>query len=285
MLRADAIARALGGRKVGSRWIAPCPAHRDHQPSLSLTDLEGKVLVHCFAGCAQNAVIDALRRMGLWKRQALGPSHCFRRAVPEPLLHLDFSESPAYRIWQSSVVAEGTLVKTYLRTRGIDFVAHGLRFHPRLKHPTGTLWPAMVALVTWGIDGFPIGIHRTFLAHDGHGKAPIEPSKMMLGPCRGGAVRLGEPTHLLMVGEGIETCMSVVQATRLPVWAALSASGLRTIEIPKNIEDLIVLSDGDLAGETAARACAERWTCEGRRVRIARPPIGQDFNDILMRSQ
>jgi hypothetical protein len=47
-------------------------------------------------------------------------------------------------------------------------------------------WPAMVALVTRGVDGLPLGIHRTFLAHDGLGKTPVEPTKMMLGPCRGG---------------------------------------------------------------------------------------------------
>ena len=48
----------------------------------------------------------------------------------------------------------------------------------------------MVALVTRGIDDVPLAIHRTFLARDGFGKAPVNPQKMMLGPCRGGAVRL-----------------------------------------------------------------------------------------------
>ena len=47
----------------------------------------------------------------------------------------------------------------------------------------------MVALVTHGADGKPIGIHRTFLARDANGKAPVEPAKMMLGPA--GAARCG----------------------------------------------------------------------------------------------
>ena len=71
----------------------------------------------------------------------------------------------------------------------------------------------MVALVTRGVDDRPIGIHRTFLARDGSGKAPVEPAKMMLGPCRGGAVRLGAPSNFLMVGEGMETCLAAMQAT------------------------------------------------------------------------
>ena len=80
----------------------------------------------------------------------------------------------------------------------------------------------MLALVTRGIDGKPIGIHRTFLARDGCGKAPVEPAKMMLGPCRGGVVRLSQPAGPLMVGEGIETCLAAMQASGHGAWAALS---------------------------------------------------------------
>ena len=105
---------------------------------------------------------------------------------------------------------------------------------------------------------------------------------MMLGPCRGGAVRLAEPGDVLMVGEGIETCLAAMQATGHPAWAALSTSGLRALDLPEDVRDVIVLADGDEAGEAAARDCAWRWKREGRRVRIARPPQGMDFNDMLL---
>ena len=42
------------------------------------------------------------------------------------------------------------------------------------------------------------------------------------------------------------------------------------------------ITDGDEAGESAAHDGAQRWTYEGRRVRIARPPQGLDFNDVLL---
>jgi DNA primase len=45
---------------------------------------------------------------------------------------------------------------------------------------------------------------------------------------------------------------------------------------------VIVLADGDLAGEAAAEAAALRWKRQGRRVRIARAPQGMDFNDLLL---
>jgi hypothetical protein len=92
---------------------------------------------------------------------------------------------------------------------------------------SGGIWPAMVALVTRGSDDTPIAIHRTFLARDGNGKAPVDPQKMMLGPCRGGAIRLGPISDRLMIAEGIETALSAMQVTGQPAWAALSTSGLR----------------------------------------------------------
>jgi hypothetical protein len=150
------------------------------------------------------------------------------------------------------------------------------------EHPSGGIWPAMVALVTRGSDDTPTAIHRTFLAVDGGGKAPVAPQKMMLGPCHSGAVRLATPSNLLMVGEGIETCLAAMQATGHPAWAALSTSGLRALGLPGDVREVIVLADGDEPGEAAARDCAWRWKREGRRVRIARPPQGLDFNDLLV---
>jgi putative DNA primase/helicase len=85
-----------------------------------------------------------------------------------------------------------------------------------------------------------------------------------------------------VVGEGIETCLAAIRATGHPAWAALSTSGLRTLDLPDFVRDVIVLADGDDPGEAAARARAWRWKREGRRVRIARPPRGMDFNDMLV---
>jgi hypothetical protein len=179
-------------------------------------------------------------------------------------------------------------VQTYLAARGIALpVPDALRFHHGLKHPSGSIWPVMVALVTNGVDATPLAIHRTFLARDGSGKALVDPQKMMLGPCRGGVVRLADadPSSVLMVGEGIETCLAAMQATGHQVWAALSTSGLCALELPQDVRDVIVLADGDTAGEAAACDCAQRWKRQGRRVRIARPPQGMDFNDMLVRRE
>jgi putative DNA primase/helicase len=283
---AETIAYALGGRKAGSGWTARCPAHDDRTPSLSIREADGKVLVRCHAHCEQEHVIEALRSRGLWIERGI---RSYSRHPANPIVDRRPGEDDAKRskdalaIWQSTIPARGTLVETYLRSRGLHLATPPmLRFHAGLKHRSGGRWPAMVALVTRGTDDAPLAIHRTFL--DGGGKAPVDPQKMMLGPCRGGAVRLGDPTDVLMIGEGIETCLSAIQASGHPAWAALSTSGMRSLDLPKDVHNVIVLADGDDAGEAAARDCAWRWKREGRGVRIARPPHGMDFNDMLMGS-
>ena len=84
------------------------------------------------------------------------------------------------------------------------------------------------------------------------------------------------------MNEGIESCLSATQATGKPAWAALSASGLTAVDLPSEIRKVIILADGDDAGEKVASAAARRWVSEGRAVRIARPPRGSDFNDLLV---
>lgn len=286
-MTAETIAKALGGHRAGATWMARCPAHDDRSPSLSIsTGKDGKVLVRCHAGCDQRDVIAALGRRGLW--DAIG--RCTDRfsykqrnsTATEPDLAAMARTAAALAIWRASQGIAGSLAETYLRSRGISLSPPpSLRFHPGLKHPSGGYWPVMVALVVHGETGSPIAIHRTFLARDGHGKASVDPPKMMLGPCRGGVVRLGDAGDVLMVGEGIETCLAAMQASGRPAWAALSTSGLRSLDLPRDVRDVIVLADGDAPGEAAAQHCARHWKCGGRHVRIARPPHGMDFNDLL----
>jgi len=286
-MTAESLAKALGGQKAGSSWIARCPSHDDREPSLSIRDADGdKVLIRCHAGCEQEEVIAALRSRGLWgdksHRRLTRPAP---RAADKSQPDRDNAKRTevALAIWQAAIPAAAAAVETYLAARGLHLqLPPTLRFHAGLKHPSGSIWPAMVALVTSGVDDTPVAVHRTFLSRDGEGKAPVDPQKMMLGPCRGGAVRLAATGAVLSIGEGIETCIAAMQATGHPAWAALSSSGLQTLDLPKDVRDVIVLADGDDAGEAAARDCAWRWKREGRRVRIARPPRGLDFNDVLM---
>ncbi len=280
---ADALAKALHGRKCGSGWIARCPAHDDRHPSLSISERDGKLLVHCHAGCSQESVWQSLKGMARVGRD--NP-----RQVPKAPVRPSTADrgvktriASAKRIWSECRLVADTPVERYLASRGITMKPPPtIRFHPGLKHgPTGLLLPAMVAAVTVCPGDEIVAIHRTFLKADGSGKAPITQNKMMLGPCAGGAVRLAASGDELVLAEGLETAMSVLQATGKPTWATLSTSGLKAVRLPPEARKLIIAADGDQPGEDAAMIAADRIVAEGRRVKIARPPWGLDFNDLL----
>ena len=67
-MTADSIVRTLEARRSGSCWMAKCPAHDDNNPSLSIREVDGKVLLHCHAGCPQRDVIEALKVRGVWQQ-------------------------------------------------------------------------------------------------------------------------------------------------------------------------------------------------------------------------
>jgi hypothetical protein len=51
----------LNAKRSGKDWIARCPAHEDHKPSLSISEgADGRALVKCHAGCRLDAVLAAL---------------------------------------------------------------------------------------------------------------------------------------------------------------------------------------------------------------------------------
>lgn len=278
-MNAERMAKSLGGHRSGAGWLAKCPAHDDQTPSLSIKDGDhGRVLLFCFAGCETRQVIMQLKARDLWEETREGsPS---KPTVQKPRAPHD----GALKLWREATSASDTVVQLYLRQRGISIsVPDTLRFHRALRHRSGGSHPAMIALVTHAITGAPMAIHRTFLDQAG-GKAQVEPNKMMLGPTAGGIVQLGRGEGGLLVGEGIETTLSGMQATGRPGWAALSTSGMQALALPDHVREVTILADGDPPGIKAAHEAAGRWTKCGVRVRIAKAPNGRDFNDLIQGS-
>jgi hypothetical protein len=57
---ADVVSR-LHANHSGKGWIARCPAHDDHEPSLSIDEgADGRALIHCQAGCDPKDVLAAV---------------------------------------------------------------------------------------------------------------------------------------------------------------------------------------------------------------------------------
>jgi hypothetical protein len=88
MSAADTLLSCLEGvtRRGAGRWEARCPAHADKHPSLSIRELDdGRILAHCFAGCAVESVLAAvgLTLSDLYPPRALG-CHCKPERRPFP---------------------------------------------------------------------------------------------------------------------------------------------------------------------------------------------------------
>jgi hypothetical protein len=48
-----------GVQGSGTKYMALCPAHDDHNPSLSIDFEDGRALMYCFAGCEYKDIIAA----------------------------------------------------------------------------------------------------------------------------------------------------------------------------------------------------------------------------------
>ena len=181
----------------------------------------------------------------------------------------------------------GTLVESYLRGRGITAL-HGcgsLRFHSRCyyrpdEHSPTETWPAMVAAVTDLADRIT-GAHRTWLAPDGSGKAPIDIQRKAMGDLLGHTVRFGLSSDVLAAGEGIESVLSAREVMPgISAAAALSAAHLAAIQFHDALRRLYVVRDNDRAGDGARNTLIERANGVGVEAITLSPMLG-DFNEDL----
>lgn len=281
----DAIlSRLRAVRRAGAGFVACCPSHDDVEPSLSVREGEnGRILLHCHAGCPYSAIIAAL---GVAPQRAEVPL----RSLPPT----DASAriEAARRFWREGKPLAGTPAQAYLEGRGISLASWPvtLRFLASCPHPSGRRLPALVAAICRYREGRLqlTAVHRIYLTPDGR-KAAIEPRKAALGLARGGAVYLSRPTATLAVAEGVETALAVMVLCqgdpRFEGWsyaAAVSAGNLPALELPPQVGTVIIAADADEPGRKAAIKAACRFIREGKDARIAYPPAGKDFADVLL---
>ena len=193
----------------------------------------------------------------------------------------------AVEIWKAAKPIHGTLAEKYLREhRGISLnpLPPSLRFHPRLWHKySKQYFPALVAAIQ-APDGTITAVHRIFLCPTTGRKANVSEPKLTLGRMNGGAVRLAAAGETLILCEGLEDALTILQAKGLPVWATCGASGFKSVVLPDVVHTVIIAADRDEneTGKKAALAAAQLFTEQKRQVRIATPPaFVKDFNELM----
>jgi hypothetical protein len=277
------LGRLEGVRRTGANsWVARCPAHDDRNPSLSVSVKEGRVLIHCFAGCSPDAVLGAV---GLtWKDLRAPDPWAWRSPVLRPSRPKPEPEAPAPEdlerweaLWEKAKPGH-PLLRRYLRARGLS-----LEPPPTLRVAFLKGEPAMLARVEG--EGGLLGLHLTILEPDGRGRRGKKLAKGSRP--KGGAIRLylpeaGQP---LALAEGIETALAVREVTGWPVWATIAALFMKEVVLPHEVKEVVIAADHDRAGIDAAHALARKLLREGREVRLAVPPEeGDDWLDVLVKS-
>lgn len=194
--------------------------------------------------------------------------------------------------------------RAYFQNRGIPAAAElrsaSLLYHAGLPYYVNgkplldgkggwKTWAAIVGRVSSSAGW--LGLHRIYLTKDGR-KADDEiaaaiaaaglnasgDSKPMLSinGMVGGAVRFGKAGKVLAVGEGIETMLAVSIGLGgfMSVAAAGTAALLEGLEIPEQVETLLIFADKDAnkRGEHAARVLESRVSSR-MDVRIILPSI------------
>ena len=202
----------------------------------------------------------------------------------------------ARRLWRRCRAIDGSHAERYLQARGLlqcRFAA--LRYHPELRYREGSAvrrFPALVAAVTGdapgsrsGAGGRLLGVQRTWLDPRAPAKAGVALPRKALGRIHGLAVRFGAPASglaPLVVGEGIETVLSLVTAVpEIRAAAALSAGSLGAFAPPPGVARLVIARDNDEDGALAAERLARRCAQAGIAATVI-VPVGNDFNDDLV---
>jgi hypothetical protein len=268
-----------------------CPFHQERTPSFYV--IEHKRFWHCFGCGAHGDAIGWIMRTttardfpeaveylaaraGLSQTgPALDRKPIERRPADDMRADDEAKRIAAAReIWAGHQVAtDWTPTGIYLRgARRIRApIPPTIAFHPACPHPylKHAKLPAMVAPVQ-NVERKIVGVHCTFLAQGERGqwgKMPAPPNwppdwlgrdeawkaKIMRGVCRRAAIRLTAAEDLIVIAEGIETALSILQAlydedVKAPhidgdpvaVWAAGSLHNMGAIDLPAGVPDTAI---------------------------------------------
>jgi hypothetical protein len=298
--REDEILAALGITPPRrGKNTCPTPGHDDRDPSWRFDWGRGRW--HC--SCGGGSLIDLVQVMNFahdavsaarWMREVLGlppiggqrqdtPAQRQARQKREAELRAEGERrrqkreqqeaeeakrqlEKAQAMWMRSEPAGGTIVQTYLRSRGLQgAIPTTVRYLPPRKlsqHPAmisafclaREIEPGRLRIAAYNVHG----VHLTLLKPDGSGKADVEFPKLTVGRGHDFPVVLAALNDGLglVIAEGIEDAMAWHQRYGVGAWAAGAANRLRGLarHIPHYTDFVAILCDDDHAGISASSA-------------------------------
>ena len=196
------------------------------------------------------------------------------------------SSDSARKLFDRGSPITDTPAEAYLRSRGITEHGPALRYHPTCFYrdrydAEPSKLPALLCAIT-DLEGQVVGVNRIYLDTDGNRAEVLDPKKV-LGRLHGCAVRFGTPGDVLVVGEGVETMLSIKTALpHMPVDCALTAQHLPMYVPPRRIRSLWIARDAGRPGENAALELERRMKSERPDLDVRHlKPRRDDFNTRL----
>lgn len=276
------LTNAIQSGSFGS-FVGHCPTHNDNNKSLSITQDNGKILIHCHAGCSQKDIIENLKNNNAWYSQ-------------EKTNNKD-SQVMTKTLWDSSdeLIDNDHAVK-YFKSRGLvlQTLPDSLRFNSNcynseLKSNVFSL----ICKITNSNDEL-IGLQRIYLDKDGN-KLKVESPKKIIGSCSGGYVKLKTDlsSDVIHITEGIETGLAIFASLNETTLCAVSANNLSKIVTDKTVKTIHIWADLDRSGTglREAEKSAKNFSSNGTQVFLHLPkgkiPEGKkgiDFLDVYVKN-
>lgn len=261
------------GPKASGKWVDA--ATGEYGDLLDLIRLKGN------HDKLSDALEEASSFLSLPRPQPLAATRGCK--APKPI---DYDAvAAAHRLYAAAHPITGSPAEAYLAGRGIHLPPQpALKFHPNVYYhsrtgQSGSL-PALLAAVRDNSGNFT-ALNKIWIDPCLHGLANIPIPKKARGQLLGNAVRFGTAKSMLVVGEGIETILSLKTVRPdVAMAAALTANHLAAFIPPPDLHYLVIARDRGRAGKRAALSLAQQARQQSINVQIIVPRC-EDFNDDL----
>jgi len=189
---------------------------------------------------------------------------------------------------QEAAKKAGPLVSPYLAARGLE-TPPGLHEAILPYYVDGKRVADYTVMLGKFVSpsGKPVTWHFTYL--HGNCKADLPDAKKIMPTLDaedGGAIRLYAPGETLGIAEGIETAIAAKMLFNVPVWAAMNGNNLAKFKPPAIVKKLMIFGDCDFShtGQACAHTLARRLYRRIDSREVILPPMGRDWNDVLLES-
>ena len=302
----DIIGRHTDLKKRGpNEMVGLCCFHSERTPSLEVNDSKGTYHCHgCGAGgdaitflTAKEGLsfMDALRWLSGDALPVVSKAERARRKA-QSARKLQGRINLARSIWADAVPPQGTAVEVYAKSRGITILLPPtIRFvaTPRWRNTeTGEVGPNVPAMACalQNRNGAVVGVQCVFLDDGGRRKyerqrsdGSIAKAKLSFGVVVGSALRLGPATREVVVCEGPEDGLSLLQQSPdRSIWVSCGTAGMPRIEFPAAVSKVILAGDNGEAGRTAVDEARSAYGASGLATTEIFPDARfKDWNDEL----